>query len=398
MDALTLITFFICLSIFLSPHLERNRLWRATLTPLASIIGSGYLVSAPLLYYTLGSYAFLGMLLIVTFAYLIGGAIRYNILKAEGIIYGDEDFKHKGLLREMETFSNLSLSFAYMVSVAFYLRLLSSFIFSGFFERNNLYENLLTTFILAFVGVSGYLKGLSFLEFLERYAVGIKLSVIVSFFLALLLYNYPYVGFFQSPKGVNFETLRVLAGILLIVQGFETSKYLYQEYSPEERVRSMKLAQIFSALIYLSFIVTVTPLFYRLKIVKLDETSIIFVASSLSLILKYLIILGSLMSQFSAGVADTIGSGGLIEEETRGKVSSKLGYLLTSVVGIVLVWSANIFEIITYASKAFAFYYLLQGVIALTVSLSKREYKNSLTFSLTLLGLSFVVLFGESAE
>ena len=338
------------------------------------------------------------MLFIVIFAYLIGGAIRYNILKSEKIIYGNEEIKHRKLVKEIESFSNLSLSFAYMISVAFYLRLLSAFIFSGFFERNSFYENLLTTLILAFIGISGFLKGLEFLEFLEKYAVGIKLSVIFSFLVALIIYNYEHITLLGEPKEISFETFRILAGILLIVQGFETSKYLYEKYTPEERVKSMKLAQFISGFIYVSFIIAVIPLFYRLDITKLDETSIIFVASSISFVLGYLIRLGPLMSQFSAAVADTIGSGGLIEEETQGKISSKLGYLLTTFVGIILIWSANIFEIIAYASKAFAFYYLLQVLIALIVSLNKREYKNSTLFSILAVGLLFVVLFGKSAE
>ncbi|WP_461828566.1 hypothetical protein [Aquifex sp.] len=392
------VSFLTFLVLFLSPKLERSRLWSASVTPLASIIGSGYLVSAPLLYFALGDYAVLGMLGIVVLAYLIGEAIRYNILHAEPLLFGRKKFKGYPLLLELESFSNLALSFAYMVSVAFYLRLLSAFVFSGFFERNPFYESLFTTGLLLFIGVSGFLKGLEFLEFMEKYAVAIKLSIIFSFLIALALYDVHHLHFKEVFKPINFETFQVLAGILLIVQGFETSKYLGEKYSPEERVRSMKLAQLISGFIYIAFILLVTPLLYKLPEGKVDETAIITLASTISLALGYLIRVGPLMSQFSAAVADTIGAGGLLRKETRGKISSKLGYLLTTVIGVILVWSANIFQIIAYASKAFAFYYLLQTLISLWVSILKGHYLRSFLFFLVCLVLLFVVIFGRSAE
>ena len=397
-DIAVSVSFLTFLTVFLSPKLERSRLWSAAVTPLASIIGSGYLVSAPLLYFALGDYAVLGMLGIVALAYLIGESIRYNILHAEPLLFGRKKFKGYPFLLELESFSNLALSFAYMVSVAFYLRLLSAFVFSGFFERNPFYENLFTTGLLLFIGISGFLKGLEFLEFMEKYAVAIKLSIIFSFLIALALYDIHHLHFREVFKPVTFETFQVLAGILLIVQGFETSKYLGEKYSPEERVRSMKLAQLISGFIYVSFIFLVTPLLYKLPEGEVDETAVIMLASTVSLVLGFLIRVGPLMSQFSAAVADTIGAGGLLWKETRGRVSSKLGYLLTTVIGVVLVWSANIFEIITYASKAFAFYYLLQTLISLWVSILKGHYLRSFLFFLVGLVLLFVVIFGRSAE
>ncbi len=397
-DVVVGISFLTFLLFFLSPKLERNRLWTATVTPLASIIGSGYLVSAPLLYFALGDYAVLGMLGIVLLAYLIGEAIRYNILYTEPLLFGRRKFKGYPILLELESFSNLVLSFAYMVSVAFYLRLLSAFVFSGFLERNPLYENLFTTGLLLFIGISGFIRGLEFLEFLEKYAVALKLSIIFSFLIALIFYDIHHLHFKEEFKPINFGTFQILAGILLIVQGFETSKYLGEKYTPEERVKSMKLAQLISGFIYISFIFLVTPILYKLPEGKVDETAIIMLASTISLVLGYLIRVGPLMSQFSAAVADTIGAGGLLWKETRGRVSSKLGYLLTTLVGVVLIWSANIFEIIVYASKAFAFYYLLQSLLSFWVSLLKKHYFRSFIFLSVILALLFVVIFGRSAE
>ena len=401
LNVVVLVVFTIALLVFffLFPEKkEGGRLWRATITPLASIIGSGYLVSAPLLYFVMGIHAVFGMLAIVILAYLVGGAIRYNILHAEPVIYGKERSRFAVMLRETESLSNLVISLAYMISTTFYLRLLSAFIFSGFFGRNPTYENLLTTALLAFIGITGYLKGLNFLEFLEKYAVSIKLSVITAFLTGLFLYDLHHLKVVGEAKPVGFEALQILAGILLIVQGFETSKYLGEEYTPQERVKSMRLAQLISGGIYLATILLLTPILHTLSLNKVDETAIIALAATVSVALGYLMKLGPLMSQFSAAVADTIGSGGLIREETHGRISSKTGYLFTAFVGIALVWSTNIFHIITYASKAFALYYLLQTLIALSVAVRKEERGRAALFVLILLALAFVVVFGKSAE
>ena len=53
--------------------------WKAMVTPLASIMGSGFLVSAPLLAGIVGNLAVVCMAVLLVLAYLVGGAIRFNI-------------------------------------------------------------------------------------------------------------------------------------------------------------------------------------------------------------------------------------------------------------------------------------------------------------------------------
>jgi len=399
LDILVIVVFLLFLLFFLNPKLERNRTWTATVTPLASIIGSGYLVSAPLLYFAVKDYAVLAMLGIVVLAYLIGEAIRFNILHEEPLLQKAPPHGFGLVIKDIERFSNLVLSFAYMISVAFYLRLLSAFIFAGFFHKNDLYETLLTTAILLFIGISGYLKGLDFLEFLEKYAVAIKLSVIFTFLTTLLVHDIS-VGFhFKGEyKPITFQTLEILAGILLIVQGFETSKYLGEKYTPQERVKTMRLAQLISGFIYVSFIFLVTPILYLLDKTKLDETAIILLAASISMVMGFLMKTGPLMSQFSAAVADTIGSGGLIYTETHGRISSRTGYLMLALIDIAIVWSLNIFGIIAYASKAFAFYYALQTAIAALIAFKNRRWLYFGLFFVLVWILLFITIFGKSAE
>ncbi len=380
--------FLVSLLFFLFSPFVKTRLWTATVTPLASIIGSGFLVVAPLLHMIVGDLAPISMLFIVLLAYFIGEGIRFNI-KYEELILD----KNNHLISQIETLSNLALSAAFIISVAFYLRFLSAFLFEGFFERNYFYENLFTTAVLLFIGIVGFFKGLSQLEWLEKYSVSIKLAVILALLLGLFLYDTNNFHIEGKIKEITFDTLRYLAGILLIVQGFETSKYLGEKYSKEERIKSMKIAQIISGGIYVVFILLAQPLLYSLP-EKVDETAIITITREVSLILPYILILGAMMSQFSAAVADTIGSGELLYTETKGKISSNLGFLAVSIIGIILIWSSNIFEIITFASRAFAFYYFLQILIAFILAL-KKERKKIPLFGILMVILGFIVIFGE---
>ena len=59
-------------AVLAQPRLLRARAWRATVTPLASIIGSGFLVLAPLLVREFGRLAVLVMAGLCAVAYLVG--------------------------------------------------------------------------------------------------------------------------------------------------------------------------------------------------------------------------------------------------------------------------------------------------------------------------------------
>jgi hypothetical protein len=63
------------------------------------------------------------------------------------------------------------------------------------------------------------------------------------------------------------------------------------------------------------------------------------------------------------------GAGGLIADATVRRLSVRGGYVVTAAVAIAITWSANIYEIIVYASKAFVIYYGLQCSLAALVAL-----------------------------
>jgi len=347
-----------------SNAIRKSKTWNATVTPLASIIGSGFLVVAPLLWILVGYTSIWVLLCVVLVAYAMGSVIRYNIQFVEPFLETEEKDKYFVVLNNV---SYITLGIAYFISIAFYIRILSAFALKAFFIEDVFVANLLTSFILLFIGLVGFFRGYNKLESLAVYSVNIKISIIFMFILGLLLYDWIILDFHYiiTTKEVEFSitTIRKVFGILLIVQGFEISRYIGHKYNRELRIKTMKLAQIISSLIYLAFVFLI--MFLMGVHQKVTDTAIIDVSRNVSILLPLSITIGAIFSQFSAAIADTVGCGGIITEYSNNRISRNAAYLFISICSILLIWFANIFEIITFASRMFAAYYFTQCLQAL---------------------------------
>ena len=387
------------------PRLTGNETWKATLTPLSSIIGSGFLIIAPLLASVVGIYSPLAVAGIVILAYAIGGVIRFNIMHAEPLLHERE--AHPVLYR-IDLFANTALSFAYVTAVAFYLSLLSSFLLTylGFADSPRL-ENTLTSGIIIFIAVTGYLRGLGGLEKLETFSMSLQLSIVAALLVGVYSYGY---HFMQSGQSLAFDVPNrdwitracILCGILLVVQGFETSRFLGEKYSAEVRVRSMRRAQLISGVLYVVSVIALMPIVQHLDLENIQIAEIVSATGLAATALPLMLIVAAIMSQFSAAVADTAGAGCLASESSRGKISANRGYLVVSVFAIILVWTADLLEIISFASRAFALYYLLQCVIAIVVSHRIHAHVvyplHRAHFTAVATILAFIVVFAIPAE
>jgi len=60
-NALLLTVAIVAIAFLFQSRVRHSRDWRATVTPLASIIGSGFLVAAPLLAHAVNGWALLGL-------------------------------------------------------------------------------------------------------------------------------------------------------------------------------------------------------------------------------------------------------------------------------------------------------------------------------------------------
>ena len=368
----------------------------ATTTPLASIFGSGFLVIVPILAGAVGRYSVFAMAAVCALALAVGTVIRFNIKHTEPILAD----KPKESTLSIERTSDLALILAYVISVCLYVRILSSFVLGALHLDTPLNENLLTSTVILAITIIGITKGLQELEVLERWALYITLVII-----GLLLFGFAYYDWtawsstagLQSAQSVDhtpWEILTIVAGTLIVVQGFETPRYLGDIFDAPTRIKASRWSQIVSTVVYLLFVASALPLVHLLK-GQYDDNSLMLLAGFASSLLVVPLVMAAALSQFSAAVADTMSATGNMEELTSHKLKQKWGYLFVGVGAIALTWSASTFAIVALASRAFAFYYMLQCFVAITVS---RSLTQKIGFVLIARVLGFITVFAVPAS
>jgi hypothetical protein len=144
----------------------------------------------------------------------------------------------------------------------------------------------------------------------------------------------------------------------------------------------------------MAFVALALPITHLLQ-GKYDDNSLIEIATFASPLLVAPLIIAAAMSQFSAAVADTMSATGNLEEMTHQHLKEKFGYIFVGSGAIALTWSASTLEILALASRAFAFYYLLQCFVAITVS---KSFLQKLGISLLSVILAFITVFAVPAS
>ncbi|OWU85620.1 membrane protein [Oceanicola sp. 22II-s10i] len=378
------------------PGLRSMPTWRAMVTPLASIIGSGFLIVGPILEDAFGYLAPLGMAGLCLTAWAFGGAVRVNIARlGEG-----DDARPRGE-RRLDTLASAVLAFAYMISVAYYLNLLGSFAVRLTPWNSDVIANSVTTAVFALILITGWTRGFEALERMEYASVAIKLAIIAALLAGLATFAFGKAAdgglIVNTPQVSGWAAATLAMGLLVTVQGFETSRYLGATYSPKVRIRSMRWSQLLSAGIYMAYILAMSFVFRRDQLA-FSETAIVDMMAIVAPILPILLVVAALAAQFSAAVADTSGSGGLIDELTGHRLRPALAYALLTAIGIGLTWVLNVFEIVSYASRAFAAYYSLQALIAALGDFrEQRSLRGAFFTGLAVLG-AMIAIFGEPAE
>ncbi len=373
-----------------------KQLLAATSTPLSSIFGSGFLIIVPILAGAVGSYSVLAMAGVCMVAYAVGSVIRFNIMQAEPVL---ADNPGTALLF-FERSSDLALVVAYVISVSLYLHILSAFVLGGMNADSPLNENLLTTAVILLITFVGVTKGLKTLNILEEWGLYVTLVIIVLLLFAFARYDWTL---WHSASGFTplhaldhtpWQVLTIVAGTLIVVQGFETTRYLGETFDPELRVKASRWSQLISTAVYLSFIAVALPVVHVLN-GEYDDNSLIELVGVAAGALSIPLIIAAALSQFSAAVADTLAATGNLQESTHDRIKSRLGCVLVGAGAVALTWSASTLEIVALASRAFAFYYLLQCFVAISVSKSSPQRIGMAVIAVV---LGFITVFAVPAN
>jgi hypothetical protein len=374
---------------------KSSNLIKATITPLSSIFGSGFLIIVPILAGAVGVYSVPAMAAVCALAFAVGSVIRYNIVHVEPALAN----KPRESTESFERTSDFALVIAYVISVCLYLHILSSFVLGSFHADTELNENIMTTAIIGLIMLIGLTKGLDDLAVLEKWGLYITLVIIL-----LLVAGFSWYGWTasQSAEGITlfkakahtpWEVLTIVAGTLIVVQGFETPRYLGNDFDSKTRVSASRWSQIISTGVYLVFIGVAIPLVHTLN-GQYDDNSLIKLAGAASGLLIAPLVIGAALSQFSAAVADTLSATGNMQEVTKGSLKAKFGTVLVGGGAIALSWSANTLEILALASRAFAFYYMLQCLVAISVS---KSAAHKIAMAAIAIVLGFITIFAVPA-
>jgi len=389
----TLIAVFVAaFAALISRRVRANTAWSSMVTPLASIIGSGFLVSVPLLAGSVGIWAVAAVSALTVVAYLIGGAIRYNIRYGEPIF----DTAQPGhVIKSIETLSHVVLTGAYFVSVAYYLVLLAAFAMRLIGLTAPLMADWVATAIIAVICAVGSTKGLAGVQRAEKFTVSANLAAIAALLASLAIFGFdlpPGYGWITEvgvAPSLDWGTVRFLMGLLIIVQGFETTRFMSQMYDAETRIVAMSRAQILSSIIYVTFFVLMVPLFPYFTS-NTDIAGVIGVIDRVNPWLPYLVAGAAIASQFSASVADSIGASGLITETSQKHINANHSYVLIAAVAIFVIWATDVVSIVALASRAFALFYALQCAVAVLIARHRGELGRAIAFG-ALAALSFAV-------
>lgn len=385
-ECMTMLDFFAVVMLaaafftLISPRVRASRNWSAMVTPLASIIGSGFLVSVPLLASTVGIWAIAAVIGLTAIAFLIGSAIRYNIRFGEPIFSGAQSEPSIKSIKSMEMLSHLVLIGAYFISVAYYLVLLAAFGMKLIGWENAILGKAVATVLICTICLIGATKGLHGVERAEKFTVSANLAAIASLLLALVLFGlnlpsgYSWSAALNDQHDFNWDTVRFLMGLVIIVQGFETTRFMGNLYEAQTRINAMRNAQIMSSIIYVVFFILMVPLFPYFTSAS-DVAGFIDVIGRVTPWLPFIVTAGALASQFSASVADSIGASGLVSDTTHDHVSPSHAYILIGIVAVVVIWATDVISIVALASRAFALFYALQCTVAVMISRQRNDGK-----------------------
>lgn len=279
---------------------------------------------------------------------------------------------------------------AYVISIALYVRIMAEYVVS-YAGGSDLAERSLACAVIAAIVAVGVTRGFGGLDWLERVALAAVLVLTTVLGAAFVLSDAGQLfgGGLELPPNPGMgigEILLVLGGIVIAVQGFETVRYLGEEYDRPTRIWASRVAQLAAASIYIGFVAVATPLMGLGA--EGADTDLLDITGRIAPILSLPVVLCATLSQFSAATADTAAAGGNLHSFPVRLFAGRRAYLLSGVTAIALAITVPTFTVIAIASRAFAAYYAIQCAIAFRLCERGREKAFYATLGLVLLAIT----------
>jgi hypothetical protein len=375
------------------PKVQESGIYKATVVPLAEIMDVGFIVFSPVVILLFGFDAPAAMLGLCLLAILTGFAISYNINNYEPLI-GKPDPLHR-----WNSVAVWALLAASVVNVGYYAQLLMTLVW---LPLGDLYSSGLVTAtaagLLVLLMVYGFARGLMALNDLGNKTTAFNLSAIGAVLVAFATYNVQRLvgGDFDMPQfdaPADGEALRQLLGLFVLVQGFESSRYIGAYFSAERRVETMRSAQYISSAVYVLF-VAFTLILFATVTAPHDVTAIFVVSEEVSVFLPFLIMAAALGSQLSAIVNDTETRTEMLARQAGDRLPRQWTFPLFLVPAILVVLLTEVSSAVALASRVFAVYYLSQALIAGRLAWRAERWAWVAFFAVIALAMAAVAILG----
>jgi hypothetical protein len=380
------------LGLFLySPKVQQSTRYQATVVPLANIMDVGFIVMSPAIVLLTGYWSPLFLTGICLLAIATGFAIAYNIRHYEPLIGTDDHINRIGRL------ARLALVVASVTNIAYYTLLLTGLILwpLGLYSDTNL--AIAGTVILGALIAVGLLGGMEQLNTLGDRTTAFNLSAVIAVVTAFIVYNIQeaVAGTLNFPPvdtTLSADDLRKIIGLFALVQGFEASRYIGARFAAQERISTMRIAQIMSSVVFVAFIAASLILFVEVK-TDFSQKAIFIVSDEMGRFMPWLILLAAIGSQTSAIVNATSSRSDML---VTYKVPRKATFLILLVPAIAVFLLTDINQAVALASRVFAIYFVLQALMALVLARRVKNWGAVTGFAAIMLAMATVAVFGLS--
>ncbi len=384
-----LLTVLLLAGVLYRPRVQESRGYQAMVVPLANIMDVGFILFSPAIVLLAGFRAPWFMLGICLVAMAAGTAVAYNIRHYEPIEGAG------GMPDRLEETSEWALLGASIVNIAYYTIVLIAIALLPFGVGSGSVETAIGVGLLVVVIAVGMSGGMDWLNRQSDRTTAFNLAAVVGIVVAFLVFNVQDVlgGRWDlgEPTAMGADDVRRMIGLFAVVQGFEASRYIGVRFGAERRVRTMRLAQVVSTVVFVLFVVSLLVVFLP-PMADADGAAILLAADEVGgAPLPWLLLLAALGSQTSAIIGATSSRSDMLVER---RVPRRLSFPIILVPAILMVVLVDLNVAVNLASRVFAAFFTIQASLAVLLAHRAGNRSAVAGFTLVVLAMLTVLVLG----
>lgn len=384
-----LLTILLVAYLLYRPKVQQSAAYQAMVVPLANIMDVGFILFAPAIVLLAGFRAPFFMLGICFVAIAAGFAIAYNIRHYEPIA------GRGGAPDRIEEASEWALLGASMVNIAYYTIVLIALVLLPFGATDPVLRSWFGAGLLAVVIVIGASGGMDWLNRQGDRTTAFNLAAVLGIVVAFLVFNVQDLlgGRWEIGEATAMGTddVRKMIGLFAIVQGFEASRYIGVRFAAEQRISTMRAAQIISTVVFVVFVLALLVVFLP-PVGQPDGAAILEAADEVGgAPLPWLLLLAAIGSQTSAIIGATSSRSDMLVDR---KVARGLTFPIILVPAILLVVFVDLNVAVNLASRVFAAFFTIQASLAALLAYRNGNWRAVAGFGVVLAAMLTVLVFG----